>query len=178
MKTTITEALAEIELIKKKIKKKEDFIATNSTFATHVPDPFKSEGGQTKVVTQELQAVSDLYKRWVKIRSAIAAANLEETITLGEDKRSISEWLVWRREVAEKQRDFLGRAARNTLDFLKSKSNTPDAYKNDEGKTVLVSWESAIHVDDLLKKEETIETILGELDGKLSLKNATITIEI
>ena len=66
MVLSISEALAEIKLIDKKIKKKREDINTHSTRLEHLNDPFPLEhGGSAGFIKRELQAISDLIDRHV-----------------------------------------------------------------------------------------------------------------
>jgi hypothetical protein len=49
MQTTITEALSEINLIKKKIEKKQQDVIGNLVRWEHLKDPFESVGGASSV---------------------------------------------------------------------------------------------------------------------------------
>lgn len=91
-KITITEALSEVNLIKKKIASKQNRITTALVRATHVADPFESEGGSKAMIKSELQGIHDLNRRLARIRAGISQANLETEITIGEDNRTIHDW--------------------------------------------------------------------------------------
>ena len=182
MKTlTITEALAEINLLNKKITSKEQTIMANLSLAAHLPDPFKHDGGAQEFINKELQAVGDLQERLVRIRAAIAHANLENTITLGEQTRSIFDWLTWRREVSQKQVGFLREVVRTVKEHQDKEMRSPSCYKLEEDgveKVKIVKFLYPVDYAVNLKKQEKLNDILEELDGKLSLKNATITVEV
>lgn len=178
-KLTITEALAEIKLLTKKIGKKRDFVRDNALFATHQPDPFVTDGGRKDVLTKELQAIKDLWTRWVTLRTAINKTNVTEQITVGEETKTIAQWLIWRREIANDQVNFYETVSRDILVTLKQKAERPEAKKNDDtGEFQFVKWESAVDANALRQQAERLQTMLDELDGKLSLKNATLTVYV
>jgi len=175
---TITEALSEINLIQKKISAKQEIVSGNLTRFEKTPDPFAKEGGSEKYIQSEIQSIEDLYKRWVTIRSAIAKANTVHTITIGEKTMTINEWLNWKREVATAQKLFFHKVHYQTKQALDANASRPSVYKDDDGKNIIVNLLSNVDYPEFVKKEHEIIEILERLDGQLSLKNATITIDI
>lgn len=174
-KITITEALAEIKLIEKKLSSKTQHVAQNLSRAKHLPDPL---GDSAKALQSEMQSIHDLYKRQVKIRGVIAKANIETTIRVIDDEMSITEWLAWKREVSAKQnalyatiRDGI-KAAQNTY------SRAPQIYKDSEDKTQLVQFVFNLDYQEYVSLAEKTQEKLDKLDGLLSLKNATILVEV
>ena len=186
MKLTITEALQEIKTLVARIQKKRESIKPYVMRDSRVRDPFEKDGGMEKFIREERQSVGDLEARIITIRTQIQASNLGSSLTIGDRTRSVAEWLTWRRELSKGQKEFLqslwsliqgnrqqvqqkgGRVVANvaasaaiTLD-----QNTP--------------VEVLVNVDEqgLLKEIEGMEETLGVLDGRLSLFNATTTIEI
>lgn len=179
MPTTITEGLAELKTIAKRIEKKQAFIQQYLVRQTSMADPFVKEGGTPSAVAREQQSLRDLEERIVKIRSAIAHANASTTITCSGITRTIADWLSWRREVSEKRKAFVA--------TLVAKINQVRQNAAQKGLAVVQNEAAAqnfgdvvVNVDEMaLNKEvEALEEMLGTLDGLLSLKNATITIEV
>lgn len=176
---TITEALAEIKTIMKRIQSKREFIETYQFRIDSLKDPLEKDGGSTKAVAEATQAVSDLETRMVHLRSAIAHANNTNKITLEGVDKSISDWLIWRREVAPGHERFLIglssklAAARNSV--AGQKYRWGDA-KNEQDKPVDI----IVNIDEakLNADREKMKNILGQLDGQLSLKNATIMLTV
>ena len=82
MATTITEALAEIKTIGKRLEKKRESVKAYLARDSRVKDPLEKEGGSTEYVRKERQAISDLEKRVVTIRTAIAKSNLGTAVTI------------------------------------------------------------------------------------------------
>lgn len=175
---TITEALAEVKLIDKKVEKKQQFISSYAIRANQLVDPLADSGGSRKVLEQERQAVFDLLERKVAIRRAIQAANAGTSLTIGSQTRSISDWLVWRREVAPAEQAFLT-GLKTRIDQARTQATQQRvqlvaADKSPEGATdILVN----LSEKKLAERAEEVETALLTLDGQLSLKNALITID-
>jgi hypothetical protein len=175
METTITEALAEIKLIEKKVESKTSLVTNNLTRPKHIPDPL---GDSSAILTAEMQSINDLYVRLVNIRDAIAHANIKNDITIDETTKSIYEWLVWKREVAEKHIGLYQKVFQGTKSVIDRMSQTPQAFKDDKGEPRLVEFVANLNYLDYVKKAEEKQAMLDKLDGLLSLKNATILINI
>jgi len=181
-RTTITEALAEIKTIHKRLEKKREFIGAHLARNENIRDPFLKDGGSEQLIMQEMQSVRDLTKRHVRIRLAIAEANQRIMVTVGDNTASIAEWLVWRREIAPHGQLFLSRMARGLADIRRQAQQK--GMTIGVGAGVQVGGEKPpdiivnLNEKNLSEEIERLELILGELDGQLSLKNATETIEI
>lgn len=175
---TITEALAERKLVDKRIDKKRDFIGQYVLQPANIIDPFAKDGGSVVVLAKELQGVTDLESNKITIMRAIAASNAKNEITVDGETRSIADWLVWRRDVLPKRREFLQGIAqgiqRQRQQLLKQnvtvKMNGEDSKPSD----VLVNISESKIAGEL----EHLETVDGTLDGLLSLKNATLLVDI
>lgn len=176
---TITEALAEIKTVGKRIEKKREFINQFLARQDGIRDPLEKDGGSPKVIAAERQAVSDLEQRIIALRRGIQKANDETTVTINGVTRSISEWLTWRRDVAPGQRNWLA-SVRNGLNGLREKAKR-------EGNAIISAVATSaetkptdlvVNIDErqLGADLEALEDTLGQLDGQLSLKNATVTI--
>lgn len=177
-KITITEALSEINLIKKKIEKKKETVLANLARAKHMPDPFKDDGGSAVAMAAHIQSVNDLNHRLVRIRGAISQANILNGIHINGETRTIQDWLTWKREVSAGENKFLSDISRMTKSSMEHWAKSPQVYKDDSGGTHLVEFENNVDYAKLLKEVEKFTEILEKLDGQLSLKNATITIDI
>lgn len=185
-KITITEALQEIKTINKRLERKRQAVLPYIVRDSKLLDPFAKDGGSLKFIESERQAINDLEKRIIAIRTAIQQANLKETLKVEEKTMTVAEWLTWRREVSQQQQLFL-----RTLAM--SLAQTRDAIQKRGGKTVFAAAVATaeasspsdppqviVNVDEkqLLEEQERLEKITGDLDGKLSLFNATQTIEL
>lgn len=182
---TITEALAEIKTINKRLEKKRQAVLPYLARDVRVKDPFEHNGGSEQFVAAERQSINDLQNRIVNIRTAIQSSNLSTKITVNGVTKSVSEWLTWRREIAEGERVFLAtltqglKSLRTELQKKGGNLATATAVSN-------VNFDPnappamVVNVDEknLLGQQEGLETILGELDGKLSLLNATTTVTV
>ena len=184
-KLTITEALQEIKTIGKRLEAKRASIAQYVGRDFRVRDPLEKDGGSEKFIREERQAIGDLEQRVISIRTAIQRQNLDSSLTVGTASRSVAEWLTWRREISANAKSFLGAIATAIGKWrvdAQSKggriiaANVAYNENPDAGAPLQV----VVNLDEkkLIEEREQIETILGELDGKLSLFNATTTIEV
>lgn len=173
---TITEALAEVKTIGKRIEKKRQFVVQYLMRQDMVRDPLEKDGGSVDALKRERQAISDLEQRVVDIRSAIARANDTNSITVKGKTRTIHDWLTWRREVAPGHQAFLGTLRQGITNIREQQRKlgvtVGTAAEITKPQDVVVN----INERDLAEEIENTEEILGTLDGQLSLKNATITI--
>ena len=179
MKTTITEALAELKTISKRVEKKRSYINSYLYRQEALKDPLEKDGGSAVVIARERQAIKDLEFRHVAIRLAIQKINHETPVTVEGITNSLADWLTWRKEVAPEHQRFL----------LTLRSQIDQARKatQQRGGTVVTAAGDATKPTDVIvnvneaqlaEEMEKLESILGGLDGQLSLKNATVTIEI
>lgn len=177
MSLTITEALAEIKTIGKRIEAKRNSAATYMARIDAARDPLEKEGGSVAYIVQERQAIGDLNERIVMLRRGIQHANDTTKITVGAMTKTISEWLTWRREVAPGERQFLAHI-RNQINALRDKAMKSGAAVVTAGSDARAhDFIVNVNEQELAKQLEAIEEIIGSLDGQLSLKNATVTIK-
>lgn len=177
MNITITEALAEIKTIGKRLDKKRQNVLLYLARQEGIKDPLEKEGGSAAFVAAERQSIADLGSRIVDLRRGIQKANEATSVTLGGKTRTIADWLIWRRDVAASEGSFLAQI-RQQLNAVREQ-----ARKNGSG-VVASSAEANTPADfvvnvneqDLASQIEAHEEILGQLDGQLSLKNATTPI--
>jgi len=184
MPMTITEALAEIKTIGKRIEKKRQAVLQNIGRDSRLKDPLEDS---VKYLREERQAIEDLEKRIVTIRAAIHRKNLETNCTVGENTMPVQEWLEFRREVAPGRQMFLtsiNAGVRQIRDKIQAQGGRVSfaaaaavAQVNDGEKK---PPELLLHLDEkkLLEEQEGLEKVLGDLDGKLSLLNATTVIDV
>ena len=176
-KLTITEALAEIKTITKRIEKKHQFVLTYLYRQEKLKDPLDSTGGSKESLKRERQSIADLAARCLALRRGIQKVNSVTGLAVLGVERTIGEWLIWRRDIAPGEqarlqelsqriaglrRDAMGRG----LTVTKGEPVTPD--------DVIVNLDEGT----LAKEIEDMAETLGVLDGQLSLKNATTFIEI
>lgn len=178
MSITITEALAEIKTIGKRLEKKREFIVQYIGQQHGLRDPLEKEGGSVTALAREHQSIKDLELRIVHLRRAIHKANDATTITVAGITRSISEWVIWRKEVMPAAKAFL-RKQRDTISLGRSNAQRHGGTVIQPGQTADKPIDFVININEteLAAATETIETIDGELDGQLSLKNATVQIQ-
>lgn len=175
---TITEALAEIKLIDKRVEKKGEFIASYLVRQNALVDPLGDSGGSRKVLEQERQAIADLLARKVTIRRAIQEANVRTPVLANGETRSVADWLVWRREVAPAEQALL-QGMKSRIDQARAQAaqrqlNVVAAERQPETPNDLVV---NLSEKKLAERIEHIATVLATLDGQLSLKNATVLVE-
>ncbi len=181
---TITEALQEIKTINKRLEKKRASLGNYLARDVRTRDPLSKDGGSEKFVAQERQAIADLEQRIIAIRTDIQRSNLNKTLTLGGQTRSVAEWLTWRREIANGQVTFLKGmyngilGIKNEIQKKGGKVVAGNAVAINESFDPTGPADCVINVDEkqLLVDQETLEQTLGDLDGKLSLFNATTLI--
>lgn len=176
---TLTEALSEINLLNKKIATKKENILQHTTRVEHVTDPLEKDGGSVNFVKSELQAIEDLKTRLIKIRSAVLKANMENEIDIDGNKMTIAEWLTWKKEVAKDSMDFYSKAFQQTKLKLDRQESHPQVFKDEKtGEVKCIKVVANIDYPDYIKRHAKIDETYEKLDGKLSLKNATVTVQI
>lgn len=175
---TLTEALAELKTIGKRLEKKREFVMAFLYRQDMLKDPHEKDGGSRVMLERERQAIGDLEGRTVRIRAAIADANRSTIVTVPDrDPASIADWLSWRRDIAPGQQAFLKKMI-TACAQVRDNAMKKGLAVNPAGETRPV--DIVINVDEraLAEQAEKLETVLGALDGQLSLKNATIMVEI
>ena len=176
---TITEALAEIKTIGKRVQKKREFIGQYAFRQEIVRDPLENQGGSKAAIVTELQSVRDLEERLIALRRAIAKANTETSVTVGGVTRPLQDWLTWRREVSGQRKASVSAMFQAIQNFRQKQMQAgfavhtePSAQPGDK--------DIIVNVDEraLAQEAEELEQVLGTLDGLLSLKNAPVTIDV
>ena len=176
---TITEALAELKTLGKRIEKKREYVMSFLYRQDGIKDPLEKDGGSVEAVRRERQAIADLETRHVAIRVAIQKKNQETTITIGETTKTIAEWLTWRKEIAQGAQAFVNKIRMN-IQGARNTAQQKGWGVVAPGAVAAQSADVLINVDEaqLAADAEQFETILGTLDGQLSLKNATVMIDV
>lgn len=178
MKITITEALQELKTITKRLKTKRDGMMPYVARDSRVKDPMEKEGGSVTFLKREFQSISDLEKRYIRIRSAIQITNHNTSVTVEGITMSIADWMNWRREISGPNKEFLSQLS-NGVKKLRGEI-TRQGHKMVASEAEAAPQDIIVHLDEagVIKEQETMEKILGDLDGKLSLLNATVLIDI
>lgn len=180
MGITITEALAEIKTVGKRIEKKREFVRGFLARQDGVRDPLEKDGGSAKVISEERQAIGDLEARLIALRRGIQKANDETTVTINGKTLSINEWLTWRRDVAPGQKAFLA-SIQSALNNVRQQAKQQGVALVSASATTAETkpTDLVVNVDERAIGEEIerLEDTLGQLDGQLSLKNATVPID-
>ena len=175
MTMTITEALAEIKTINKRLEKKREFVSQFLWRQERIKDPLEKDGGSQETIKRERQAINDLEERVIKIRRAIQQANDATTVTILEVSRTVSEWLTWRREIAQNQQKFLA-VLRTGIYNMRQEAQKKGLNIAQNKETISSDNDIVVNINEqeLAKNIERLEEMLGTLDGQLSLKNATV----
>lgn len=189
MAMTITEALAEIKTIGKRLEKKRQAVIDNLGRDSRMKDPLADGNGMSslKFVASERQAIDDLEKRIVAIRTAIQSSNLTVRCKVGDREMPVQDWLNFRREISVGRQQFLmhinqsikqlraqAQAKGGKVTFAGVAQQTNVTTGEQQPVEILLN----LNERDLLTEQETLEQTLGELDGKLSLLNATTIVEV
>jgi len=178
MKLTITEALAEIKTIGKRLEAKRAFIKQNLGRPDGMRDPLERDGGSVSAIQRELQAVGDLNKRLIALRIGIMRGNDATEATVNGVSRTVAQWLTWKRDVAPGESKHWAEVA-SIIKSARGQARGRGANLVQPGGAATFQ-DVIINLDEgfVAKQVEALETTLGELDGKLSLINATTLIEI
>jgi len=185
-KLTITEALQEIKTISKRLVKKRESLSMYLARDMRVRDPLEKDGGSAKFLAEERQSMHDLEERVITLRTAIQLSNLTAPIVVGGQSRSVAEWLTWRREISPNQVAFARTLVQGIVSIRQKaqekggraiSANVAQVVENYDPNGPL---QVVVNLDEVevLREQERLETILGDLDGKLSLFNATTVIEV
>lgn len=174
---TITEGLAEIKTIKARIEKKRQGIGPYLVRPAQMRDPMEKDGGVVQWIARELQAIGDMEQRIIAIRVAIQKVNLEKKLEIAGTTRTIAEWLTWRREVQGEWAKFV-RDAQATL--ARVRQNPQYAGRAMKPEAEAGPQDIIVHVSetDLAKQYDDYMEVMGQLDARLSLTNATTAIEV
>jgi len=173
---TVTEALAELATIDKRLGKKSQDMLPYVARLEQIKDPFVKTGGSEKYLTEQRQSFHDLMMRKINLRGAIARANSETMIQIGRQEMSVADWLVWKRECYGVKSGML----KGLLSQVQGART--EAQKRGVGfvkqESVSVPEDIVVCLDEqaLIEELDELEETYGRLDGLLSLKNATTTV--
>jgi hypothetical protein len=181
-KLTITEALAEIKTIGKRVETKQSQLESYIVRDSRMRDPMEKDGGSVEFIKRERQAISDLQKRVVNLRLAIQQSNMVTRLSLNGTDMTVYEWLIWRREVAPTASSQLSRIWQTLQSARRGAQQrgvnvvaaAAAIQSGNEAQEIVVN----VNEQEIAKERENVEAVLGELDGRLSLINATTTINI
>jgi hypothetical protein len=181
---TVTEALAEIKTLGKRIQKRRENVLPYLWRQEFVADPMAKNDVRTSTefIRRELQGAKDLEERLVNLRVAIQAHNQVTQITVDGETRSVAGWLTWRKEVLPGVETFLG-VLRKRLDQMRADASQKHVGVVNVSQSVggqAAYNDVVVNLDegDLARQVEHLELVKGTLDGQLSLVNATTTITI
>lgn len=180
---TVQECLARLKTLTDRIQKKEAFVIQHAFRHTFYQDPLESAGGSKAALKAEYQSIQDLRQHYVEVRAAVNRSNEATSVTVGAVTRTISEWLIWKREIQKSEVNFLvslkakidqGKAEVMRNFAVVRQQGVQDAGTAKEAEKSLL----VVNVDEMVlhKLADELTEILNQLDGQLSLKNATVTI--
>lgn len=170
----IATAFAEIRLANKKIEAKRDFIMRNLFLDDRLKDPFIKDGTtQQAEVDSALQSISDLKEYILRLNTAIARTNANNSLKVEGVERTVAEWLTWRNRILPVEREMvmniasmLERTTRDNRDYGRSVQTPPPNLTYMIGE----AWVS--------KERDRLDTIDESLDGMLSVFNAVTEIQL
>lgn len=178
MSTTITESLAEIATIDKRLPKKAaDMVEYVARFEM-LKDPLAKSGGSEKYLAEQLQSFDDLLQRKITLRAAIARANAETSITINGEEKTVADWLVWKRECYQHRLGMLRKLLAQAQSARQTATQKGVAIVKAGGEPGPEDVVVNIDEQGLLHDIDEMEEQYGRLDGLLSLKNATTIIEV
>jgi hypothetical protein len=175
---TISDALAEVQTIRRRIDQKQQLIAAYLLREAKYRDPLGAEGGSAAVLAREWASVRALHERTVLLRRLIQNAYERTLITFGEQTRSLADWLAWRREVSARRAGFLRTLSTRIRGARARAALHARAFPSESGRDKPADVIVHLNEQELAREAETLEELLGNLNGQLGLKNATITIDV
>lgn len=179
VKTTITEALAELKTLDKRIESTRDFVLRYGIRQGSTIDPLQDEGGSDVEIPRRMQSLTDLLQRKVDIRTAINSVNASTVLDIAGEKRTVAEWIIWRREAFKQELDAYQRLQQHILAARKDCNSKNLALRDDGQQPVKVNEVSCFIKEGQIQKNiERLTAIESTLDGQLSRVNATTTVEI
>lgn len=177
-KLTITEGLAELKLIKAKIESEIADMARYVARAEVSPDPLAGTGqNSAEYVKSREQAIADHSMRYMQIKAAIDIANWSTLLTIDSTTMPVAGWLIWRRELAPLMQ-VQHKTVRSAIDAARVYTERIAAsMPTVDGKRPQLR--TVVNVNEIDENAEVkrIADILGTLDARLSLLNATTVIE-
>lgn len=170
---TITEALGELKLISKQIQSNLDNALKYVCRPSNMLDPLATKGGSQNFVTSKAMSTDSLLKNQLKLRSAINEANRNTNMEICGVTRNVSEWLSWRREIAPTEQLFYQKLVEKAANERVQLGRQKVAEGSDPINLV-------VHFDEIAmsKKLDELTTILGTIDQKLSIHNATTEVTV
>lgn len=177
MPLTLTEALQETKTLKERVEKKRNRLTSYLCRTAVMRDRLEEEGGEAEFLSRELQAIRDLETRFLNVKHAIMVANSQTLVTVEGVTRTIEDWLNWKREIAPARKTFLEAVLRH-IESLRQRFETDRRSLVGKEGIDPRSFDLVVNLDEKATRQEleAIEAILGALDAKLSVKNATTTL--
>lgn len=166
----IIEALKEIPLIEKKIKKNnEDVLRYSATVDNGTPILyFTTLEEQKQKVLSTVQSTKDLVSRRAALRRALALTNAKTEVTIMGLTKTITEWIEYRQFGLTKLKDTFGYIDQSNINARNAASKTPIPDATVGIKVV------ALYPEEQKNEEMSFLLDLGNsIDTTLEITNAT-----
>lgn len=179
---TITEALSQKKILPERIQharaEMQEYLARDDRLVDPLTESVK--GGSRAYVASRLQAINDLQQQYIEVCEAIRASNEQTSLTIEGTTRSVANWLVWKRDVFPGQSETLKTMMRTLEQCRKTateqnRANSRLVQPNPDAKPVnfVANFDEVAILEQIGKLQE----VYGQLDGQLSLLNATTFVE-
>lgn len=173
---TLTEALQETKTLKERIQKKRERLTVHLARTEATRDLLEDEGGQKEHLKRELQSIEDLEQELLSKWHSITTTNAATQLVVEEESKTLEDWIRWKVQVAPLRHKFI-ESVLNHLQSVRNKSESDKRQYKDKDLDPRV-FEIVSNVDEKRFRDELewLEKVLGSLDAKLSVKNATTQI--
>ena len=162
---TITEGLKKLRRIEKRILKNCVEIDKYSSLLSNEKPIFDTEAKQREEVAKLIQANGDLELEYCRLKARIDYTNLVTYVQIGDDNRTIHDWLVVQRKTGALMSKTFGslttQEARRNQHRYSGKDNTP---------TVIRLYDENAKRSGQRKWEDLTD---GQIEGRLEVINAT-----
>jgi flagellar motility protein MotE (MotC chaperone) len=164
---TIVEALKRLRIIEKKVQSNCTEITRYASGLSTRKPVFESEARQRKEVSSLVQSSADLLKEYLDLKRRIEVTNLNTTVEIEGSSRSIAEWLIVKRKVA----DLLISVYNSMNDTAAAGERREDRMYSAPGAAAqVVRYYSEEEKNKLLRKMMDQK---AAIDGRLEVINAT-----
>ena len=178
MKTTVTEALAELKTLEKRINKKLANVQPYVFRQEALRDPLEQQGGSRGYIEKEIQSMEDLQEHRLALRRAIQVSNENTDVAVLGETRTIADWLMWRREALPQKISVYTQILRKIEEGRREAEQRGCNISTQDSKKFGMDFVVNVDEIDIREMLDKLENIDGTLDGKLSLKNAVTVIEL
>lgn len=163
----IIEALKELPLIEKKVKKNNEKIREYSSFGSHVGPAFDTQEQQNKEVDSLIQSNKDLIYRYMKIKHSLNLTNLKTDVTINGQTCTIADWIIWKQKTGQM---FLSTYANLSTSIGESHIRIHQANLQDGIQIGIVKCYSETFKNTNI---DSIQDTIDKIDAALEMVNAT-----